>query len=84
MQVQFDTKIPKLKNKYTHKKIIFGFFWVLDLIHQNLRTQDWFLGWISEFSGGSRLGAEMSGTGILFKPKYDCQNYCCEGSQIIL
>ena len=28
--------------------------------------------------------AEMSGTGILFKPKYDCQNYCCEGSQIIL
>jgi len=24
----------------------------------------------------------MSGTGKLFKPKYDCQNYCCKGSQI--
>ena len=74
MQVQVDTKIPKLKIKYT-KKIIFEFFWILDLIHQNSRIQDWFLGWISEFSGGSRLGAEMSGTEKLFKPKYDCQNY---------
>jgi len=26
----------------------------------------------------------MSGTGKLFKPKYDCQNYCCKGSQITL
>ena len=85
MQVQFDTKISKLKIKYTHqKKIIFGLFWVLDLIQQILSKQDWFLGCISEFSGGSRLGAEMSGTGILFKPKHDCQNYCCEESQIIL
>ena len=67
-----------------NKKNFFGFFWVLDLIHQNLSTQDWFLGWISEFSGGSRLGAEMSGTGILFKPKHDCQNYCCEESQLIM
>ena len=54
-----------------NNKNFFGFFWVLDLIHQNLSTQDWFLGWISEFGGGSRLGAEMSGTGILFKPKHD-------------
>ena len=52
------------------------FFSVLDLIHQNLSKQDWFLGWISEFSCGSRLGAEMSGTRKFFKPQYDCQNYC--------
>ncbi len=26
------------------------------------------MAWISEFIGGSRLGAEMSGTGKLFKP----------------
>ena len=85
MQVQFDTKISKLKIKYTHqKKIIFGLFWVLDLIQQILSKQDWFLGCISEFSGGSRLGAEMSGTGKLIKPKYDWQNYCCKGSQITL
>ena len=85
MQVQFDTKISKLKIKYTHqKKIISGLFWVLDLIQQILSKQDWFLECISEFSGGSRLGAEMSGTGILFKPKYDCQTNCCEGSQTIL
>ena len=59
MQVEFDTKIQKLKIKS-----FFWFFCVLDLIHQNLSKQDWFLGWISKFSGGSRLGAEMSGTGI--------------------
>ena len=63
MQVQFDTKIPKLKIKYTQKIII-----LLDLIQQNLSNQDWFLGWISEFSVGSRLGEKMSRTGILFKP----------------
>ena len=120
MQVQFDTKIPKLKIKYTQKIII-----LLDLIQQNLSNQDWILGWISEFSVGSRLGEKMSRTGVLFKPtlqthpcnenrvpcnektgfslwekvhwenpvfitgmdlqwKYDCQNYCCEGSQITL
>jgi hypothetical protein len=36
MQVQFDTKIPKLNIKYTQKKIII----LLDLIQQNLRKQD--------------------------------------------
>ena len=61
-----------------------GLFWVLDLIQQNISKQDWLLEWISEFSGGSRLGVEMSGTGILFKPKCDCQIWCCEGSQITL
>jgi hypothetical protein len=35
MQVQFDTKIPKLKIKYTQKIII-----LLDLIQQNLSNQD--------------------------------------------
>ena len=65
MQVQVDTKIPKLKIKYTQKKSL---FWVLDLIQQNLSKQDLFLGWISEFSVGSRLGADMSRSGILFKP----------------
>ena len=63
MQVQFDTKIPKLKIKYTK-----NIHYLLDLIQQNLSKQDWFLGWISEFSVGSRLGEKMSRTGILFKP----------------
>ena len=67
MQEQFDTKIPNLKIDYTKSHL--WIFWVLDLIHQNLSEQDQFLGSISDFSSGSRLGAEMCGTGILFKPK---------------
>ena len=77
MQVQFDTKIPKLKIKYTQKKSL---FWVLDLIQQNLSKQNIFLGRISEFSVGSRLGAEMSRTGILFNPTL--QTHPCNENKV--
>ena len=75
MQVQFDTKIPKLKIKYTQKIIILH-----DLIQQNLSNQDWFLGWISEFSVGSRLGEKMSRTGVLFKPTL--QTHPCNENRV--